>query len=173
MARGRPFTSRLQSRQKKYEWGPGLNSSAVQSVTAAIATVVSTGQESLGNQTVVRIRGELTAWIEVATTIGDGFVKVMAGIGIVSQDAFAASAFPSVLNDADWSGWMWVYSGGALVSLETTEVARGSMGAIRLPIDTKAMRKWRLNETVFAQVATSTEIGTATMSFVMNTRLLS
>jgi len=122
----------------------------------------------------IRIRGEFTAWITLATTVGDGFTELVAGIGIVSADAFATgvAAVPNPAGDPDWGGWLWYHAGGPLVSLETTEVGRGPLSAIRIPIDTKAMRKMSPNEVLFGSLSTGTEIGTAAMDFLMNTRVL-
>ena len=125
--------------------------------------------------TLVRIRGEMVLWVAVATAVGDGFTKGAAGIGIVTNDAFAigATAMPGPFTDPEWNGWIWYQSLAAIVSLETTEVARGPMGAVRIPIDTKAMRKLNANDTVFGAVELSTEVGTTTINFTMNTRMLS
>jgi len=96
------------------------------------------------------------------------------GIGIVSADASAAGAasVPSPGSDSSWPGWIWYHAGGPLISLETTEVARGPLSAVRFTIDTKAKRKFRQNEVVFGAVQFFTEIGTATAIFVMRTRML-
>ena len=175
MARGRSFMSQRTGGPKRLtEWSRGPFSSAVQVVTAGVMTLVDNGIESSKQETVVRIRGELSVLLTLATAIGDGFTRGSAGIGIVSADAFAigATAIPSPEADADWPGWMWYQSWGALIGLETTEVGRTSTNAFRIPIDTKAMRKIGPNEVLFAAVAFAVEIGPAEVSFVMNTRTL-
>ena len=111
----------------------------------------------------------------MATTIGDGFTAFTAGLGIVTADAFSAGAasMPTPEGDRDWGGWLWFHSGGALISRSVTEVDEGfPLGALRIPIDTKAMRKMSPNETIFGAVSFTTEIGTATVSFVGRTRML-
>ena len=168
---------RLSSRRssgsdRKWLWGDGPVTAGLQGFTAAGNVIVATGQAFGGFATIARIRGELVMWIEVATAVGDGYRRVYAGIGIASNDAFAvgASALPSPLLDPGWS-WLWFHAGGAIVALETTEVGRGPLAAVRIPIDTKAMRKIGDNETVFAAVAADTEIGTATLTFSFTTRM--
>ena len=167
-ARGQVSSRRLTA------WRSGPNSGAVQSLVAVGSTLVSTGTASAERLTLVRIRGEITLWIRLATAIGDGFTDFNVGIGIVSANAFATgqAAIPTAGSDRDWPGWIWHHSGGAIVSLETTEVARGPMGAVRIPIDSKAMRKWRLNEVLMGSIQLGTEIGTAQVDMVMSTRVL-
>ncbi len=160
---------------RKTTWSAGPLSGAVQSATAAGTTIISTGASLGGVLTLVRIRGELTVWLEAVGTIGDGFTRVHAGIGIVSTDAFTAGAasMPTPIGDADW-GWLWYYAGGVIAGFSVTESENtGPISQIRIPIDTKAMRKMTPNETVFGAVQFHTEIGVATASFVMNTRMLS
>ena len=162
------------SSPRKTVWNQGPFSAAIQQSTAAGLTLIDTGQTGIGSTTLVRIRGELTVFISVATTIGDGFRKFSAGIGVVSSNAFAigATAVPSPEADSEWGGWLWFLAAASLVSFETTEVARGPISAVRIPIDSKAMRKLAPNETIFGAIAFTGEIGTATAEFVMNTRML-
>ncbi len=174
-ARGGRFPRRSGSLKSRKEWGDGPISTAVQSATAAGTTLISGAQQSLQAQTVLRIRGELTLWVEAATSIGDGFTAFTAGIGMVNDEAFltGATAVPTPSGDPDWPGWIWYYAGSALISRSVTEVEEGGpLGAVRIPIDSKAMRKWGLNQDVFGAVSLVAEVGTATISFVMRTRLL-
>jgi len=136
--------------------------------------VVNLGQESLQHQTIVRIRGELVIWLSATTSAGDGFTSFGVGIGVVSADAFAigVTAMPSPEGDPDWPGWMYYSRHGSLVDVTTETIGRGPLSAVRIPIDTKAMRKFRINEVVFGSVHMIGEIGTAVASFVMSTRQL-
>ena len=158
------------------EWSDGPLSGAIQSATAAGATLIDNGQEALVASTVARIHGHLVCWLEAVGTIGDGFTRLAAGIGIVSADAFAvgATAVPSPSADQDWSGWMWHYAGGPIVGFSVTESENtGPVSQIRIPIDVKAMRKMKPNEVIFGSVGLSAEVGVATISFGMHTRMLS
>ncbi len=47
------------------------------------------------------------------------------------------------------------------------------MSAMRYEIDTKAMRKLHGNQVVFGAVAFAAEVGSANVSFVMGSRMLS
>ena len=172
---GRQHLTSIRAPRRTTLWNEGPFSQVVQAITAASNAIVGTGQTALGGVTIVRIRGELMLWLSVATAIGDGFTRVAAGIGIVTQDAFLAggASLPSVIDDADWGGWMWYHAGSSIVGLSVTESENtGPLSMVRVPIDTKAMRKISPNETIFGQVSTNAEIGTATLNFQMNTRML-
>jgi len=165
---------RTSGRRRAMEWDEGPLSTAVQSATVAGLFLIGVGQAVLETLTIVRIRGELAVWLPLSTSVGDGWTTFSAGIGIVTADAFAvgATAMPGPATDADWKGWLWHHSGASLIGLETTEVGRGPLSAVRIPIDTKAMRKVSLNEVVFGAVEFVTEVGTAQADFTMNSRLL-
>jgi len=160
--------------RRAYEWARGPESTAIQGVSSAGTTIWSIGIGALVPLTVTRIRGEFACWLSTVTTVGDGFRNFTLGIGIVSGDAFAigATAMPTLLDDADWPGWLYYHAGSALIGDSTTEVFRNPMSAVRVPIDTKAMRKMAANETLFGAVEFGTEIGTAVVEFVGSTRLL-
>ena len=170
-SRGRSFPRSGARRLTSWEEGPF--SVATQSISTASAVGVSTGQQALERVTIVRIRGVFTMWVEVATAIGDGFTRVAAGIGIATADVFAIgqTALPTPF-DLTWPGWIWHSIIGPVISLTTTEDGGAGLAMIRIPIDTKAMRKFRLNETLFGSVHVSGEIGTATVTFTMDTRVL-
>ena len=172
---GRPQTPRGSGRMNEWFIGPSTAgaSNSILSFTQPGKTLWTTGAQALDALTIVRIRGELTAWLEVVGTIGDGFARVGAGIGIVTVDAFdiGPTAMPGPVTDPDWSGWMWVEYVGAMVGASVTEEFKG-LAQHRFVIDTKAMRKIRPNEVVFGMFETISEVGAATLSFASNTRML-
>ena len=169
--------NQLRSRAPKRTtlWNPGPFSTGPQSVTANGISSVNTGQTALGGVTLVRIRGVVTVWLEVVGTIGDGFGRVTAGIGIVTTDAFTAGAasMPSPQEDADWGGWLWFQNIGALIGQSVTEAENtGVLSMVRIPIDSKAMRKIAPNETIFGSLEFQVEVGSAMAVFAMDTRML-
>ena len=126
--------------------------------------------------TLVRIRGNLTFWLEVVGSIGDGFTRVYAGIGVANSEAFTAgsASLPGPLSDPEWGGWMWYEALGPIIGLSVTEADNtGPLSQVRVPIDTKAMRKLEANQTIFGMVQTATEVGVATLNFQMSTRMFS
>ena len=176
MARSRQSTFRRTSvsSRRLTGWNEGPGSSVLQSSVAVGSILGGLGQEALQRLTLVRIRGEFAAWIRLATSVGDGFENFDAGIGITTAEAFAAgqASIPTAGSDKDWPGWLWHHSGASVVSLSTTEVARGPIGAFRIEIDSKAMRHFRLNEVMFFTLQMGTEIGTAQLDWFVNTRIL-
>ncbi len=175
MAFPRGRSGRIASSSRRLtEWTDGPGNPSVQQITAAGATQVTTGLEALEALTVVRIRGEISLKLSTVTTVGDGFTNLGLGIGLVTTDAFDAGAasLPGPLTDKDWSGWIWHQLMGQMAGSATTEVGRFPMEAIRYVIDTKAMRKMRPNQVLVGVVETGTEVGTAVLDFVMNTRML-
>jgi len=157
------------------EWDEGPKSSAIQSVTVAGATTVTLGKLFVTKETIVRVRGMLTLWLEVATTIGDGYSDIVAAIGVVSNDAFTAggAAIPNPVGDAQWSGWLWYQNIGPIIGQSVTESENtGALSQVRIPIDSKAMRKVSPNDAIFGVVESVTEVGTATLNFFMSTRML-
>ena len=144
-------------------------------VAAAGSSLWSVGAlATVNGLTIARIRGEFVHNITLATSVGDGFESFAVGIRIVSAEAFSVgiTAIPSPLVDSDDDGWMWIFMGGHLTSRETTEVNRGPIGAQRIPIDTKAMRKLKEGHLVVGLVEYGTESGTSSVRFSAETRML-
>ena len=144
-------------------------------LTAAGAVLWATGAQALSDGlTVVRVRGQYTLSLRVVTTIFDGFARWGMGICIVAENAFDAGvgSVPSPLSDIAWNGWMYHNLGGALTGFSTTETGRGPMEAVRVDIDTKAMRKTRSSDIVVGVLELGTEVGAATVGFAAETRML-
>jgi len=119
------------------------------------------------NLTIVRTRGYIEFGLNAATAVGDGF-QWAAGIAVVSLDSFTAGAAstPTPFDDIQWPGWLW-HAQGALK--ET--IGGGADHVQRVVIDSKAMRKIRLNEVValFMQFG---ETGTAQLEVTAGSRML-
>ena len=126
---------------------------------------------SVGEQTILRTRGLLHAFLISATAAGDGFTGA-AGIIVVTDQAFAAgvAAMPSPVNEMESDGWLWhqwisVHAG------EAGGLSGGPEGAQREQVDSKAMRKVNGEQTVVAILET-TESGTAVMDVSFDCRML-
>ena len=177
MTRSRQFgSSRLvRSPRRKTSWNAGPTQLAGTALSAAGSTIWSLGQSGTGDGlTIIRLRGEAELFLSVVTSVGDGFAAFAMGIGIVSSQAFAAggASMPAPLTNTTWDGWMWHYSGAGLFGQSTTELAAGPIDAVRIPIDSKAMRKVGSNEVIFGAVEMGVETGTATAVFTANSRML-
>ena len=149
--------------------GPGIQ------ITAAGSTLWVLGSQALvAGLTTIRIRGMLTVNLAVTTSVGDGFDSVMAGICIVSENAFNAGigSVPTPIQDISWDGWMWHMILGRFRGASTTEVARAPMEAGRFVIDSKAMRKIKSTDVLIGVLEAGTETGTSTLEFSADTRIL-
>ena len=157
-------------RQTGWEAGPG-------SLTMAEGTLSGSGNLIIGSGiapvvdglTLVRTRGDITMGLRTAGSVGDGFL-VGVGIGIVTNDAFAVgvTAVPSPIDDMDWDGWLF----HKLVNLFTVVGTEDNpVTAARIDVDSKAMRKIGINETMYLS-AQGVEVGVATMAIAGITRTL-
>ena len=123
----------------------------------------------------MRIRGEALFYLTSIAAALDGFTRVAVGIGIVTASAFGIgiTAVPTPVTDIEWEGWMFHWIGALMVPTSTlpTEGQAGS-AVVRVPIDSKAMRKVGSDETIFGCVEVAGEVGTSVMGFNGSTRLL-
>ncbi len=141
------------------------SSSASQIIGSAITPV-------LPNLTVVRLHGHILFNLTAADAQRSGF-NMFAGIGVATLDAFTAGAasLPIAFGDADWPGWMWYWSGSIRTSVGALAIGDPSINPLVVRIDSKAMRKLRLNEVLFLMVQAG-ETGTSTMDVSAGTRVL-
>jgi len=166
--RGRRSSSVPAKRQKSWELGPGQ---------LGVQTAISTSSQSVftagsaatqDGLTLLRLRGQLTLTMSVAASALVGFSGAF-GIGIVTAQAFAVgiSAIPTPIIEQDWDGWLY-WSAFALF-------ASSGVGNERLvldePVDTKAMRKMREGDTIYAAIEVQ-EVSTAVMTPHFDSRIL-
>jgi len=120
--------------------------------------------------TVVRIRGFIEVNLVAADAALSGF-NFAAGIGIVTLDAFTAGAasVPNPFSDIQWPGWLWHHLGGIHAPQEILDL--NQVAAQRIEVDSKAMRKVRLNE-VMTLIMSFGETATATVNVRAATRAL-
>ncbi len=176
MAHSRRFGSQTRfggSQRRKTGWSAGP-ANAQDSETSAGTVIWSTGQAAQGDGlTIVRLHGELTMFIEAATTAQDGFRSIAHGICIVSQNAagVGVTAVPAPIDDLAWDGWLWHSLTEQVRGFLTTE--EGSpLSVVRLKIDSKAMRKVRSLDTIVGVSQFGTEVGAATLTWSARTRML-
>ena len=175
MARSNRFRSiqRGNTTRRRTGWdgGPnGILSPASSAVSLFPVGVVTTAD----GFTLIRTRGELLLRL-LSSSVAQGGFQWAFGIGIVSDKAFAvgATAVPGPLTEIGWEGWM-VHAQGAIKSSGpvSVDVTTAVDLVQRVPIDSKAMRKFNTDETLVAVLET-VEVGTATMHAELRTRLLS
>ena len=173
LARGFQRPTRT-SRKRAVSWGVGPNAVDVQN--SASNSAVWTNGVVLQNDneaTIVRIRGSFQLNLVLQTALGDGFTGAM-GIGIVNSQAFAAGvvSMPTPLMEMDWPGWMW-HQMFQLKSITAAEADGSNANAVsyRADIDSKAMRKFGVEEVLFGCIQVVLE-GGATAHFNADTRVL-
>ncbi len=176
-SRGLPRGS--QRRLTSWTLGPGMDTIAggdPAQFTGNESIIIGSGLTStVDNVTVVRLRGMAQVQLITASASRSGFHYAI-GCGIVSLDAFTAgvASVPSPFDDVDWPGWIWHQFGMINSPIKGIGTASGDFNqnaVIYHEIDSKAMRKLRINEVFFA-VAQAGEITTATMDIKLVSRAL-
>ena len=175
MANSTRFRSARGGRRRQTSWVDGPNQVANNlSVAGASAWSIGTGTTEDGT-TIVRTRGFFTANLIGVTTIGDGYHDFSVGIGITTEEAFTVggvTSLPSPLSDSNWDGWLFHQHVGNFLGSSVVALGRSPMEAVRIEIDSKAMRKFEDGMVCFGAFELGTEIGTAIMQVAARTRLL-
>ena len=184
--RGSGSRSRLpQSQRRKTSWniGPqsGVDGASIQ-IAASQATLLNGGAAVLAEgTTLVRTRGEFTAYLKTVAAGGDGFHGAF-GIGVATGAAFTAgvASLPTPLTEETWDGWLYhryfgIFAGGpvaAATAQQQLDAVAPTSGALRIEVDSKAMRKLQVDMTIFAVIEV-VELGAASqMEFSFNSRML-
>jgi len=182
MARSREFFRRsgpghAPRRLTTWAGGPGGNDLPtldIQEVSGNVTVILGVGVGPIiPNLTIVRIHGFIELSLTAANVAKSGF-NWAAGIGIVTNDAFTdvgASAMPDPFNDISWPGWMWHAQGAIRTAQGALAVGDPTENPVLIPIETKSMRKLRLDE-ILALIMQVGETGTATMDIRSTTRIL-
>ena len=175
MARPRGFRSRVSGSSRRLTaWGVGPGSSTGTGLTSSSAAIVGGGLVPVVNAlTLVRTRGVLSLTIEAIAAAGDGFHGAF-GLLKVTDEAFAAgiTALPHPIDDVDYDGW-WYHTFFDLHSITATIADGSNSDALskRIEIDSKAMRKLKIGETLCGVVQV-VEDGTSTITIFFDLRLL-
>ena len=172
MARQRSGFSRTShGSRRRTGWEEGPGGGTVNTFSAPGVAILGIGQSALiDGLTLIRTRGILEIFMITATGAGDGFDGAV-GIGVVTLLAFTVGviAVPAPITEIEWEGWLW----HQMFSYHTPTA--GSEGdpaaALRIEIDSKAMRKVGSEEVIFA-CAEVIEAGTAVMEMWLASRLL-
>ena len=166
MARTRSGFSRGHSQRRRVGWEAGVGGTSGQGVTTSAAGFLGSAIEILEDGlTLARTRGAFNAELLTATAAGDGFQGAI-GIGIVTKSAIdiGITAVPTPITEQDWDGWLF----WATVSVHDSLAGNGTQEII---IDSKAMRKTS-EDTVFYAAFEVVEVGTATATFFLDSRML-
>ena len=175
---------RIRSQRRKTSWGVGAATGTggtpegdISSSTAVLATLGAAF--TLDGITVVRIRGELTAWLKSAAASAEGFACAF-GIGLARLPAFTAgvASVPTPLTDDDDEFWLYhrffgLHAPDIIAGSASTDgdAQAATISCIRLEVDSKAMRKVDINDVLYGCIET-TEGGTAVMNWTFDSRIL-
>ena len=172
-----PFRNRSSFRprsvRRKTAWIPGPDGTDTLSAAGRFVFPTIT-QILIDGITIVRTHGECLIHLNSVVSALDGFTNVAFGMCIVSENAagVGVTAIPAPFSDQGWDGW-FVYWTGSLIALTATE-SFGNAGSsmIRLPIDSKAMRKIKSTDFIVGVLEVSSEVGAAVLGAELNTRHL-
>ena len=143
-------------------------------LSVSSSALFTTGQQLLvDGLTLVRTRGELLVQLLTSDGAGGaGGFRWAAGICIVTENAagVGVTAVPSPITDLGWDGWLWHQLGNVRVQ-ETTLLGQQLAATVRVPIDSKAMRKMRSLDFIIAAFQV-VEVGVSTIEAHLETRML-
>jgi len=171
-SRGSRFQRARGSVRRQTEWSIGPSGSIVLNVAGA--TLFPTGAQSIEDaETIVRTRGEVNCAIDVSGALLEGFDEVAFGICVVSENAFGVgvTAVPSPISDKPWGGWLWYWT-GSIFTVATVPTDAEGCAVVRIPIDSKAMRKIKRTDIMIGVAEALVETGTVQITCKMNTRVL-
>jgi len=165
------FQARSRRRLTAWEEGAEAQGQSVSSSTPLIGTL---GLQLVAPAaTLIRIRGFVTLTLN-ATSIALGGFRGAMGLGIASEEAFAAgqASLRTPLGDDGWDGWMWhQYFSLKTVTATIGDAVNAVTNVQRFEIDSKSMRKMVEGDTLYFSLA-GTEAGVAVMHVDMICRTL-
>jgi len=159
--------------RRKTAWDVGPGGGGIITLTGTVATILGTGSQlTTDGITLVRTRGHMNMWLDLVAAKTDGFVGAF-GIGVVTSQAFAigVTAMPTPFTDMDWDGWLF-HQFVSIRGLDpATDLNPDGPRFQRFEVDSKAMRKLKEDDTIFAMIDV-VESGTATARLDFNSRVL-
>ena len=168
-SRGR---ARLPSRRRK-GWEEGVMGGVVVTQTASGSIFVGSAvTPTLDGLTLLRLRGSLFLGLR-AGAAGVDRVRGAFGIGIATAAAVAVgvTAVPTPVTEQSWDGWIYWENFYLENQDGTTQTYEDGSGLVRMPIDTKAMRKLTEDDAIYAAIET-THNGTVVLSVQGDSRIL-
>ncbi len=179
MSRGR-FRGRQGSRRRTaWEFGPGdvtIQTQITSSQSVILNSFVSPLTDGL---TVARIRGELLMFLRTGAAALDGYLGAF-GIGIASVAACTAGAgsVPTPITEQGAENWLY-WTPISLLACETLDGSvstdlsgvGGTTSVIRHVVDTKAMRKFPIDQAIYACLEVM-EQGASILNMHFDSRML-
>ena len=180
--RGSRFPRTSVRHRSLWDLGPETaGNGAPQALTATGASIAGTAIAiTVDGITLIRTRGEFLIYLLTAGSAGDGFHGAF-GIAKATSAAILAgiASVPSPRVEETWDGWLYhryfsILAAGpiaaATAAQETLQNANVT-AALRVEVDSKAMRKIDIDEGFYAAIDVI-EHGVATAEWVFNSRML-
>ena len=175
MAHGNRSSFRRNSgaNRRRVSWSPGPSGTILGISTSSNNVFPTTSQATLDDLTLIRTRGELMVWLDVAGgAVNEGFAWAFGMCNITENAAGQGiAAMPNPIGDIAWDGW-FVYETGTIVTRGTALEDASLLEMARIPIDSKAMRKTHQTDVIVGVLATTEQGDGATMTAQLRTRLL-
>ena len=93
---------------------------------------------------------------------------------MINQEAFnvGATAVPGPVDEMFWDGWLWHWVGSFFSNSAFVLPANDGPGSYRIPIDSRAMRKWKESDVLVGVAQAVNEIPSTVLRVELNTRIL-
>jgi len=157
--------------RRKNSWEEGPGGVTVTSVSSVASVILGSGaQVTQDGLTLVRTRGLFTfAAASVGAAATDQMLGAV-GIGVVTAEAFAigVTAVPVPITTQGWDGWIY----WSPLQLSPSQNAASPGAYIVKEVDSRAMRKLRLGDTIYAALQISLDGGTLSYQTYFDSRLL-
>ena len=163
---------RSQSLRRETAWIQGPGGTGATAISTSSAAFVGSGiAPAVEGLTCVRIRGELLGTLITATGSLDGFRGAF-GIGIVSSTAFGVGigSVPTPITDQAFENWLY-WTPLQVIAHISTEADFGLEAALRMTVDSKAMRKFPSDMVIYSAMEV-VEVGAAVMDLSFDSRML-
>ena len=166
-----------QSLRRKTGWEEGPGGGGIFTITGSSSIILGAGTQALNDGlTLVRLRGRFSCYLSAAAAANEGYIGAF-GIGICTNAAFAVgvSAVPTPITEIQENIWLF----HQFIQLRSNVIFGGGIAFGEIPnaglqqfdVDSKAMRKLRVGDTIYACLEVS-ESGTATMRGDFDSRVL-
>ena len=172
--RGSRQVTAFPRRRKSWEEGPG--GSITVSIAGAGNTVFlgSFISPTLDGLTLLRIRGALQ-FLLTASSVANGGMAGAFGIGLATVAAIIAGAasVPTPLTEQAWDGWLyWMPLQIHTVTATIADGVNAVTAQQAFEVDSRAMRKWKEEDGIYAMVEVGTETGVAVGELRFDSRVL-
>ena len=177
MGRSRGFrqgrTIGVRRRLTSWEEGPG--DTPVNNITATGSIFL--GQAltpTVDGLTLVRLRGRLSAVMTGTSSIAGGVTGAF-GIGVATLAAVTAgiTSVPTPITEQAWDGWLyWMPFQLHTVTATIGDAVNAAVVRMDWEIDSKAMRKLKEEDAIYAVIETSVELGSSNTQVFFDSRIL-